>query len=203
MAGPAVAELEVGGSPAPWAALGLVVAGEHCVIGATTLCFGRPGSGMVGWGLTGLPDGVREVDGLPTRAVDGLSATPGEHPLGAVAVDHVVVRTPDPARTFAALQRVGMVLRRERTAGELRVGFFRHGEAVVEVVGPLTPSPDAGPASLWGLTLVVTDLDAAGAWLGPLAGTPRDAVQPGRRILTVAREAGHGVPLALMDLPDR
>jgi hypothetical protein len=50
----------------------------------------------------------------------------------------------------------------------------------------------------WGLTLVVDDLDAAAARLGDRVGPVKDAVQKGRRIATLRREAGLGVPVALM-----
>jgi hypothetical protein len=92
-------------------------------------------------------------------------------------------------------------LRRERNAGStrnpMRQGFFRHGETIVEVVGPAEPAGDA-PASLWGIVVVVADLDAAAAVMGDALGRPRDAVQPGRRIATVGAEAVSGLPLALM-----
>jgi hypothetical protein len=45
---------------------------------------------------------------------------------------------------------------------------------------------------------VVDDLEAAAERLGDRLGRVKDAVQPGRRIATVRREAGLGVPLALM-----
>ena len=94
-----------------------------------------------------------------------------------------------------------MTLRRERNAGStrrpLRQGFFRHGEAIVEVVGPVEAEGD-GPASLWGLVVVVADIDAAASLLGDALGRVRDAVQPGRRIATVKPEAVDGLPLALM-----
>jgi len=48
------------------------------------------------------------------------------------------------------------------------------------------------------ITLVVTDLEAAAAAMGELLGDIRDAVQPGRRIATVRRDAGLGVPVAFM-----
>ena len=45
----------------------------------------------------------------------------------------------------------------------------------------------------------VDDLDATVAWLGPDAvSAPRDAVQPGRRIASIRREVGLGLPVALM-----
>jgi hypothetical protein len=149
--------------------------------------------------VRGLPDG--DLDGLITLGSDAPVREPAPasaHPLGARAVDHVVVATPDLERTFAALERAGLERRRVREAGpNARQGFYVVGDAVLEVVGPREPDGD-GPASFWGLVLVVDDLDAAAERLGPLLGTPRDAVQPGRRIATVRREAGLGTAVALM-----
>jgi hypothetical protein len=145
--------------------------------------------------VRGLPDGA--IDGLAVHASDA-AADSGTHPLGAIAVDHVVARTPDLERTLGALQDAGLDLRRVRDAGpDARQGFFNLGTAILEVAGPREPAGD-GPASFWGLVLVVEDLDAAVQRLGDLAGTPRDAVQPGRRIATVRREAGLGTAVALM-----
>ena len=68
----------------------------------------------------------------------------------------------------------------EQPAGEL-------GRALVELVERAeVPAP-----VLWGVTFVVAGDDPR------LAGA-RPAVQPGRRIATVAREAGLGVPVALI-----
>ena len=64
---------------------------------------------------------------------------------------------------------------------------------------PPEPAPGTAgdPARLWGITLVASDLTAVAAELEHV-GAPRDAVQPGRRIAVVAREAGLGVRVALM-----
>ena len=117
-----------------------------------------------------------------------------------------MITTPDPERTWAALQAAGMTLRRERRAGTperpLRQGFFRHGEAIAEVVGPAEPEGD-GPAAFWGLTLTVADLDGGGGAARRPPGPLRDAVQPGRRIATVRREAGLGTAVALMSAAER
>ncbi len=56
-------------------------------------------------------------------------------------------------------------------------------------------------ARLWGISFLVADMDATAAFLGDLLGTPRDAVQPGRRIATLRREAGLGPAIAFMS-PD-
>ena len=168
--------------------------------------FGADGAGLAGLRVSGLADGA--IDGLAIHASDGPAGT-GEHPLGAIAVDHVVASTPDLERTLGALQAAGLELRRTRDAGpDARQGFFNLGTAILEVVGPRERAPHSeppgervvgeGPASFWGLVLVVADLNAAVERLGDLAGTPRDAVQPGRRIATVRREAGLGTAVALM-----
>ena len=69
------------------------------------------------------------------------------------------------------------------------MAFVRFGPLIVEV------AEAGGPARFWGLTVAVADLDAAS---GPLLGAARPAVQPGRRIATVRREAGLSVALALI-----
>lgn len=207
MPGPAVAAVDLAVAPATWRALGFAVGDDGASrIGATAVRLTEPGQDGVllpAWELRGPADATpARVDGLPTRWTDAAPAPPMAHPNTALTLDHVVVRTPDTGRTFAALEATGMRLRRERTAGSggtaLRQGFFRHGEAIVEVVGPLVAAGKA-PAALWGLTLRVADLDAAVALLGAGAGTVRDAVQPGRRIVTVRADACGGLPLAFMD----
>lgn len=189
--GPSVAAIDLDVEPAVWAGLGFTVMGDVCAVGATLLRLGR----ARGWALRDA-QGEGDVEGIPTEHADWPQPPAGEHANGAVSVDHVVVVTPAIERTFAALALTGMKLRRERTAGDRRYGFFRHGECVVEVVGPLQAG--LGDASLWGLTITVADLDATAALLGERLGTARDAVQPGRRIATVRAGAGIGVPLAFM-----
>ena len=72
------------------------------------------------------------------------------------------------------------------------MAFHRLGPLVLEVVG------GGERPALWGLVVVVADLDACARELGPLLGDVRAAVQPGRRIATVRPEAGVPVALALM-----
>jgi hypothetical protein len=204
MPGAGVAAIGVAGPVEAWRALGFAIDDDaRCRVGATLLCLGRRGKGLTGWALRDAAESASgPLDGIATERVEWQPAAGAQHPNGALSVDHVVVLTPDVPRTFAALSAEGMTLRRERDAGTperpLRQGFFRHSECIVEVVGPRDAEADAGPARLWGLTLVVADLDATAALLGDALGEVSDAVQPGRRIATVRREAGLGVPLALM-----
>ena len=150
------------------------------------------------------------MDGIPTewvaRAGGHPSGAASAHPNTALSVDHVVLRSADARATFSSLSDTGMVLRGERVAGgpdgRVRQGFFRHGEAIVEVVGPEHPTRGGGPphdaSTLWGLTVTVADIDACAALLGERLGAVREAVQPGRRIATVRSEVDLGVPLAVM-----
>jgi hypothetical protein len=178
-----------GGEPAAWVRLGFALQED--------------GSAHVG-GLrlaTGGDELRVEAAGLELERPDGLAITPtadavaaaGEHPNGAQAVDHVVAFTDSVDRTSAALERAGAPLRRR---AEPRPGtpmaFHRLGPLVLEVVL-------AGPRpALWGLVVVVSDLDACARELGPLLGSVRPAVQPGRRIATVRPEADLPLALALM-----
>jgi hypothetical protein len=182
-------ELILAGPAAPWRAIGV---GDR--VGRIGLSFGASGRGIVGWRLRGAAE--RDIDGLRTFASD---APPREAVEGAyLGLDHVVASTPDFDRTRAALAAAGFEERRVREAGpDARQAFYVVGDALLELAGPATPKGD-GPAAFWGLVLLVDDVDAAAERLGELAGTPRDAVQPGRRIVTLRREAGLGTAVALM-----
>jgi hypothetical protein len=206
---PVLRGLRIADEPATWERLGFAVGDDgRCTLGGIALeLAGRgAGRGIVAWTIAGLAPGA-QLDGVPTTVDDGPAPVDGEHPNGAVAVDHVVVTTPDVGRTFAALARAGLDLRRERDAGTpeqpMRQGFYVLGGAVLEVVGPVAPSGymparPTRPAAFWGLVLVVRDLDALAVRLGDDLGAARDAVQPGRRIATLREGAGSSVALAFM-----
>jgi hypothetical protein len=207
-----VEELQVADTAEAWERAGFAVTDDVCRVGRLRVRLLGPGAdrGIVGWTLAGLPSGV------PTGEVDGIATTvapreadppaPPTHPNGVTHLDHVVLMTPDLPRTVTALGELGLTARRERD-GELggvavRQVFYRLEDVIVEVVGP--PEPDDGPdtarpARLWGLTHVAADLGVVVALLGELAGTPKDAVQPGRRITTLrTRELGMSVRTALI-----
>jgi hypothetical protein len=197
MPGPAIAELVIGDDPAAWQRLGFAVDGDRTVVGATTIVLDGAGGGLRAWALDGVSS--TELDGLETVRSNASASAAGEHPNGAVRIDHVVVNTPDLPRTFAALGEAGLDLRRVREHSEtLHQGFFRMGEVILEVVGPPEPAGEE-PARFWGVVAVVPDVDELVAGADPgLFGEPRAAVQQGRRIVTVAREAGLTVPLAFL-----
>jgi hypothetical protein len=189
---PAIEALEIADEPSAWSAAGFRVEGDLCRVSRVRLRLTGKGAvrGIAGWTLG-----------------DGESAEPaGPHRNGAVAVDHVVMLTPDLDRSVAELEEQGFDLRRTREGptpgGSTRQAFFRAGEPILEVVqapeGTSVARDPGGPARLWGLAFTVEDIDEPARALGELLGTPRDAVQPGRRIATVRPAAGLGPAVAFM-----
>jgi hypothetical protein len=196
--------LTVAGDPDAWRSIGLSVTADGLIplVGASIRIVPAAEDdsiGIVGWALSGTSD-TADIDGLATEVIPSATPVYAEHPLGASGLDHVVVSTADLERTSGAIAvATGCELKRIREVGTMRQGFHRIGRGglIVELVE--RPDLPAGPATFWGLVLIVDDLDAAHALLGSdRISAPKDAVQPGRRIATVRSEVGLGLPVALM-----
>ncbi|MCU0269852.1 MAG: VOC family protein [Acidimicrobiales bacterium] len=194
---PAIIELTVGDDPAAWRAAGFTVDDDGaCRVSTVRIhLVGEEGGRRIrSWTLrrSTLPETATDLDGLPTARSDEPVCTGATHPNGVEAIDHVVVVTPDVARTVAALRAAGLEPRRTRSAGTVGAPlvqtFFRAGEVIVELVGPEEPSGD-GPAGFFGLAYTVADLDRSARRLGDGLGPAKDAVQPGRRIATLRHKA--------------
>jgi hypothetical protein len=187
-----LAGLAIADPPERWRALGFAVDDRHrVVLAGVVLALGAGGRGITGWTLRHASSGA-DVDGLPTSVTtDAPGTAVGVHPNGALAIDHVVIITPDFDRSAAALAERDLELRRIRQAGDRRQGFRRLGPTIMELV----EAPEAPAARFWGLTIVVAELEA----LGPHVGEARAAVQAGRRIATVGASAGLSTRLAFMD----
>jgi hypothetical protein len=207
--GPALAALTIADDALGWAAAGFAVDADSTsrLGGVVVTCAGpHAGRGVTSLALRGLaPDAPSDLDGMPVVATDDPPAEPATHPNTAIGIDHVVLLTDDLDRTVAAAEALGLSLRRRRDgdagSGEaVRQAFFRAGEVILEVVAPADPPAEPRPGvRSFGLAVVATDLEAAGRLLGEGLGTPKDAVQAGRRIATVrGRVVGLGTPLALM-----
>lgn len=208
---PKVEWLSVVGEVDTWRSLGLsvtddgmialvgtsirLVAGVASVAGVAT-----ESAGIVGWVLSGVDGARSDVDGLATEVVEPATPTYADHQLRASGLDHVVVLTSDLERTSGEIAAAtGCELKRIREVGAMRQGFHRIGSGglIVELVE--RPDLPDGPASFWGLVLIVEDLDAACDLIGPdRISAPKDAVQPGRRIATIRADVGLGFPVALM-----
>lgn len=206
--GVTIDEILIGDPPEAWQAAGFTVDDDGtCRVGTVRLrLVGREGGKRIlGWSLRDAPEARLadgRLDGLPTTASTSEPATPAEHPNGATYIDHVVLLSPDMARTTAAIESLGVPQRDERETDSygapMRQVFFRLGEVILELVG----QPDQvgeGDPGFFGLAITVQDLDAAGALLGEHLGDQKEAVQEGRRIATLRhRDLGMSVATALM-----
>ena len=199
MSAPVLTEIRLAADPASWTAAGFSVSGERCVVGGVALDFVAGEGGIVDWALTGVR--AAGIDGLPTRLGGEPGADGTEHANRVMEIDHLVVATPNLERTIAAFEDQGVELRRIREGetgmGAYRQAFFRLGRPILEVV----EAPDLAetePARFWGITFTTADIDAAAEVMSDKLGGVKDAVQPGRRIATVQKEAGLGLPVALI-----
>ena len=205
-AGPTIDELVVADEPAAWRAAGFSVERESAEVGSVRLRFEGRGArrGIVRWSLRGAER--LALDGLDTTASERPPAAGAAHPNGVVSIDHVIVLTTDLDRTAEVLRGAGLDFRRLREGatpgGSARQAFFRMGEVILELVeapeGTSVAADPDGPARLWGIAFLIPDMDATAAALGDLLAAPRDAIQPGRRIATLRREAGLGPAVAFM-----
>ena len=163
--------------PAVWEGLGFAVDGDGLVVGGVEVRFGEANGFEIG------PSG----EGPP----------PAEHPNGVVAVDHVVAVAGDFDAALAHYAENGLEPRRIRDVPgtDKRQAFYVLDTALLELAGPVEGE---GEPRFWGITFVAADLDALAARLGDRLGSIRAAVQPGRRIATLRREAGSSVPIAFM-----
>jgi len=205
---PAVEEIVVAAEGSAWRAAGFAVSdGGRLDVGSVVLTLAGETAGrrIVRCAVRGIRS--EDFDGLPIARSEGWPAangSPPPHPNGVTGIDHIVAFTPDLERTVAAGEALGLDLRRIRDepapAGSPRQAFFRIGDLLLEVAQapPGSPLKPDSPARFYGLAFVVDDIDATAAALGDLCGDPRDAVQPGRRIATVRREANLGLPVAFM-----
>lgn len=200
-----VAELRLACSVESWRNLGFAITTDHgsslVHVAGLDLRFDQTPTGDIGWTLLGDSTSDEPIDGIDTRWVTETRELDAvSNAIDIVSIDHIVIMTGDLERTSRAIdERMGLPRKRVRDAGGgVRQGFHRAGDIILEVV-ERPDLPTGQPASIWGLVLVVDDIDATVAWLGPDAvGSPRDAVQPGRRIASLRREVGLGLAVAFM-----
>jgi len=120
------------------------------------------------------------------------------------AIDHLVIRTPDPDDAIALYRdRLGIRLALDRSFEQrgVRLIFFRIGGVTLELAARLSPSSDP-PAGdeLWGAAYQVDDVRAASeriAAAGFDVSKTRGGNKPGTRVCTV-RDGTFGVPTLLI-----
>ncbi|HEY8515611.1 MAG TPA: VOC family protein [Candidatus Binatia bacterium] len=139
----------------------------------------------------------------PGADPDAYAELPADAPPGVLAIDHVVVNTPDAERALALWRdtlRLRLALDREFPGRGLRMLFFRTAGVTLEVVSPLGARAD-GDDTLHGIAYRVAGLDA---WRERLladgfdVSEVRDGNKPGTRVATVRSQTA-GVPTLLIE----
>ena len=136
---------------------------------------------------------------LAARTSDAPSPFTDDEAACVSALDHVVVRTPNPERAVAFYAgRLGLDLRLDRSNPQwgARQLFFRCGDVVVEIVHDLKKGVSEAPDRLWGLAWRVPDIGRAHARLkgsGLDVNEPRDGRRPGSQVFSVKNKTD-GVP---------
>ena len=205
---PTIDEITIADEPASWAALGFALDDGACELAGVTLRLAGLWRGRRDRRLVAARPAQRRARRPADGDLDCAARAPAPaHPNGVVEIDHVVAVSPALERSVAAFEQAGLDLRRVREeptpAGAPRQAFFRLGREILELV----QEPDEvvasnggpeRPVHFWGLALLVEDIDRTVEMMAPHARPAREAVQPGRRISTLARSAGLAIPLALM-----
>ncbi len=135
--------------------------------------------------------------GVPIALVE-RAAAPAPSPLlksseaaSISALDHVVIRSPNPERAIAFYAgRLGLDLRLDRSNPEWgsRLLFFRCADLVVEIAHDLRKGVSDAPDELWGLSWRTPDVAKANERLkqaGVEVSAPRDGRRPGTHVFTV------------------
>jgi hypothetical protein len=120
-----------------------------------------------------------DAEGVAGWELDGEPGRSDAHANGVTLVDHVVLATHDLAAKVDELAGEGF----DHRATRGKQAFFVVGPCLLEVV-------EADGEGLWGITFTAGDVERHPG--------VKDAVQPGRRIATVSRDAGLGFPVALI-----
>ena len=199
---PKLTAIELGADHASWAGAGFTVVDSCARVGGVAIEFTPSVHGVASLSFDWLPEGFGSLDGIALGIRPAVA--PDSHSNGVVSLDQVVIATPQFERTAAALEGLGLAIRREAVrkadddiGTDVRQGFVRAGGPVLELVH--TEAVPPGPAHVWGLGFITESFDEALEDLDGVIGKPRPAVQPGRRIATFVRDSGLGLPVVLLD----
>ncbi|TAJ39706.1 MAG: VOC family protein [Reyranella sp.] len=141
--------------------------------------------------------------GLAAKESEAPSPLAADEAACVSALDHVVVRTPNPERAIAFYAgRLGLDLRLDRSNPQwgARLLFFRCGDLVVEIAHDLKKGMSDAPDQLWGLSWRVPDVAKAHARLkaaGLDVSEPRDGRRPGSQVFSVKNRT-EGVPTLII-----
>ena len=139
--------------------------------------------GLIEWGWDKLPEGMTSICGVPAFRYEDKN-TIQKQPNGVLSVDHIVLHSNDAEYVKNEFAKLNMTPRAQRDdiyPGITQIFYRPEKGVVIEVV----VNKDFPKTFLWGMTLVVEDIDIAKQLLKDNSSNPKKAIQPGRRILTV------------------
>ena len=200
-------EINLGEDPTRWENIGFVIRneglGKSTLIGNTRLNFiNSPASvGIVSISVAGIVGNVDSLTFQSPQSISPVLERPA-HPNRVNRIDHLVISTPNPGKTTASLNKVGIALSGVRKFGnapnQTRQSFFWLGDVILELVGP-DEGTEGGKPAFWGLALVSSDIYRTSKYLGELCTPVKDAVQAGRKITTIkTRDQSIGTSVAIM-----
>lgn len=197
---PSVAELYSGDAQRPWRELGFTIEEDRCRVGTTEIVFRDGPPGIHGWAMR---DAEQSTFGPITTTIIESPVPPAGpvHTNSAVALHHLVLMVPEFELGRQALIAAGVTVDSGKPFGPenrklLRVAP-RMGDFELELIGPVKQDHSKN-WELWGLVIVVNDIDATKNYLGDLIGEVKPALQPRRRIATVNKSAGIGTAVAFL-----
>jgi catechol 2,3-dioxygenase-like lactoylglutathione lyase family enzyme len=127
--------------------------------------------------------------GVPITLIEVREKAPpsplkdGSEAASITALDHVVIRTPNPERAIALYAgRLGLDLRLDRSNPDWgsRLLFFRCGDLVIEIAHDLKRGASDAPDELWGLSWRTPDVTRCNERLKK-AGVEVSSLREGRR----------------------
>ena len=197
---PSIAELHVGDDPIAWERVGFRVGNDRCLIGTTDVVFREGQPGIHSWALRDARPS--EFGPIPTSFVESPTPSPAPaHPNRSIGFHHVVLMAPEFKRGRSALTDAGVVVPPGKAFGSTDKQLLRSapqmGDIELELIGPGIEDRSRR-WELWGLVIAVEDIDVTADLLGDLLGRIKPAVQPHRRIATLAKSAGLGVAIAFL-----
>ncbi len=161
-------------------------------------------------GLTLSPEATH---GVPIALIERETSPPASPLLKSTeassisALDHVVIRSPNPERAVALYAgRLGLDLRLDRSNSDWgsRLLFFRCGDLVVEIAHDLKKGVSDGPDELWGLSWRTPDIARCHERLKKAAvdvSEPRQGRRPGTQVFSVQSHTANVPTIVIGGLP--
>jgi hypothetical protein len=150
----------------------------------------------IDWTIFGWPDAPRLGDitcttgdpmwawerGAPAFGINILEPTVGTD-VESFRIDHLVLLVPELTSAIATLGRAGLDVRLRMDVNGRPAAFFRVGPVLEVIESPVRDASIYGVAFTTELSLETLALEWRGR--GLTVGDPKDAIQPGRRIMTI------------------